>query len=213
MRQLDKTLVEIYKIDLLQIMENAGRGLAIQSRSYLGGTVFDKKIIVLVGKGNDGGGGLVAARNLHNWGAQVKVIISSPRNELSPVAAKQLNIVDSMKIPTEIREDPLQDKRIDSGDLILDCLLGYNQKGNPRAEVARLVELANDSNISIIALDIPTGLDPDSGNPNHPCIMAKQTLTLAVVKTGLYSAKAKPFVGELYLADISVPLEIGRAHV
>jgi NAD(P)H-hydrate epimerase len=94
--------------------------------------------------------------------------------------------------------------------LIIDALLGYNQKGNPKGEIAELVGRSNRSGKPILALDIPTGLDPNTGYPSEPCIRASQTLTLALPKRGLYARRAKPYVGALFLADISVPRELYR---
>jgi len=198
MRELDRKLMEIYHIDLPQMMENAGRALALQSKRFLGSSLIGRKILVMAGKGSNGGGGLVAARHLHNWGAAAEIVLSSPREEMSPVAMKQLRIIDAMGIPTTLPVGSSKTLDHVSADLILDALLGYSQVGNPRGEIARLINLANDSKVPIIALYIPTGLNPDTGNPNSPCIVAKQTVTLAAV------------VGELFLADISVPLELYR---
>lgn len=90
-------------------------------------------------------------------------------------------------------------------DLIIDSLLGYNQRGDPRSKIATLVEFANDSGCPIIALDIPTGLNPNTGHANYPCVKARQTITLAMPKTCFISEEGRKFTGELYLADISVP--------
>jgi NAD(P)H-hydrate epimerase len=94
--------------------------------------------------------------------------------------------------------------------LLIDALLGYNLRGNPRGEVAKLVVGANASRMPIIALDVPTGLDPNTGNPLEPCIRATETLTLALPKKGLYMKKSAPYVGKLFLADISVPMKLYR---
>jgi NAD(P)H-hydrate epimerase len=95
-------------------------------------------------------------------------------------------------------------------DLLIDALLGYNQRGSPRGEVGKLIEGANRSGIPILALDTPTGLDPDTGIPHEPCIRATQTLTLGLPKKGLCVKESKRFVGKLFLADISVPRRLYR---
>ncbi len=205
MAELDRKLVEDYHIELHMMMENAGRALAVQASRLVGGSVLNKRVLVMVGKGNNGGGGLVAARHLHNWGAGVEVALASFVHELRDVPAKQLLILHSMKI---LILEASATVEANDFDLIIDALLGYNQKGDPRGRIAQLVSLANDSGKLILALDIPTGLDPDDGSPHEPCVKATQTLTLAFPKSGLLNKKAKTYVGQLFLADISVPREL-----
>ncbi len=202
---LDRRLIEEYYIDLALMMENAGKALAVQSVRLLDGSLVNKTVLVLAGKGNNGGGGLVAARHMHNWGANVQVILSSPKGELKDAPGKQSRILEAMGIRT------LEDRNLASArqiHLVVDALLGYNQKGDPRGRVADLVQMANESDAPVLSLDIPTGLDPDKGVPNNPCITATETLTLALPKKGLLRPEAKPYVGKLFLADISVPREI-----
>lgn len=205
MAELDRKLVEEYHIELQLMMENAGRALAVQASRLAGGSVLNRRVLVMAGKGNNGGGGLVAARHLHNWGARVEVALASSVHELKDVPTKQLLILHSMKIL--ILEASAKVKANDF-DLIVDALLGYNQKGSPRGRIAQLVRMANDSGKPILALDIPTGLGPDDGSPHEPCVKATQTLTLAFPKSSLLNKDAKTYVGELFLADISVPREL-----
>jgi NAD(P)H-hydrate epimerase len=203
MIELDRKMIEDYRIDLLLMMENAGKALAVQSLRLLG-SLRSRKILVLAGKGNNGGGGLASARHLHNWGADVEIVLSSSRTNLKDAPARQAQILETMGVPMK---ESVSAEEAGRFHLIIDALLGYNQRGPPREKVAEFVELANMSRIPILALDLPTGLDPDEGIPNNPCIRAKQTLTLALPKTGLVRPEAKPYVGDLFLADISVPRE------
>lgn len=198
-------MVQQYHIDILQMMENAGRALAVQSKKLLGGNLDGKRVAVIAGKGNNGGGGLASARHAHNWGADAKIILSSPQKDLRQAPAKQLEILESMGL---LVSKPSETPDLRDFDLIIDAMLGYGQKGNPTEEIARLVNLANSSGCAILALDIPTGLDPDTGRPNNPCVEADQTLTLAFPKKGLLEDHAKRYVGELFLADISIPREL-----
>ncbi len=205
MRELDRIMLHEYHIDLLMLMENAGRDLALQAKRILTGPLQGKRILVMVGNGNNGGGGLASARHLYNWGAKVEIVLSSQKRDIIEAPARQLRILEKIGIP--IRED-VHEIRSRIFDLIIDSLLGYNQKGDPRGRVADLVEFANATRTPILALDIPTGLDPDTGQPNNPCIKATQTLTLAIPKIGLLKDAARPFVGELFVADISVPKDL-----
>jgi len=90
-------------------------------------------------------------------------------------------------------------------DVVLDALLGYSLDGPPREPEAGLIRIANSNGLPILALDLPSGLDPDSGLPHDPTIRATRTVTLALPKVGLLRPEAASSVGELWLADISVP--------
>lgn len=102
------------------------------------------------------------------------------------------------------------DVDLSQADLILDALIGYGLTGNPRGAAAEWITWANGAGRPILALDAPSGLDATTGQPGQPCIRAAVTLTLALPKTGLLTPEARPLVGELYLADISVPPELYR---
>lgn len=201
MVEVDRLMVEEWHISLIQMMENAGRNLAELTKRRLGGTVKDKQIIVLAGSGNNGGGGLVAARHLHNWGARVEVSLIAAEDRLKDIPRHQWQIINKMGLT-------VQNPDLNSADLILDALIGYGISGNPRSPIAEWIIRANGSNVPILALDAPSGLDTTTGVPYSPCVKAAATLTLAMPKIGLLTETARPFVGELYLADIGVPPEL-----
>jgi NAD(P)H-hydrate epimerase len=104
--------------------------------------------------------------------------------------------------------DPVAVPEIAHSALVLDGLLGYSLAGAPRGHAATLIAAANDSRVPILALDVPSGLSAETGQPFEPTIRAHQTLTLALPKLGLLASRARPFVGELFVADISVPREL-----
>jgi len=146
-------LVEDFRIDLSMMMENAGRSVATQARTMMG-RVEGKKILVMAGKGNNGGGGMVAARNLHDWGARVNVVLATPAHELKELPLRQFEILRRIGVRFLHPSRTYDMKR---NDLIIDALLGYNQHGNPRGVVADLVMAANGSKKPILCLDIPVG--------------------------------------------------------
>ncbi len=190
MREVDRIMIEDLHIELTQMMENAGRGLAdLAMRRFAPASV-----VVLAGPGGNGGGGLVAARHLANRGAVLSVVASSADHEMTPAAAHQLDILRRMGL--KITDDP------GPAELVVDALIGYSLRGDPVGRVAKLIEWANAANKPVLALDVPSGLDATSGRAATPSIAATATLTLALPKVGLLSAHE---VGELYLADISVP--------
>jgi NAD(P)H-hydrate epimerase len=187
-REVDRRMIEDFHIDLVQMMENAGRNLADLAIRRFG----PANAVLLAGPGGNGGGGLVAARHLANRGVDMHVVLAQP--ELTPVPAHQLDIVERMGVP--IRPDPRP------AALVIDALIGYSLRGDPTGRTAELIAWANRQTAPILALDTPSGLDVTTGRPARPCIRAAATLTLALPKVGLMGA---PEVGELYLADISVP--------
>lgn len=200
MIEVDRLMIEEWGINLIQMMENAGRNLAELAKRLLL-DLNEKKIVVLCGIGNNGGGGMVAARHLRNRGAYVDVILVGDETRLKDVPVHQWKILKRMNVV-------VPDADLSQADLIVDAMLGYGVKGNPREPIANMIRRANENGTLILALDAPSGLDTTTGIPSTPCIRAHATLTLALPKTGLLTPKAKPVVGDLYLTDISVPPEL-----
>lgn len=191
MRELDRIVVEELGIGLIQMMENAGRGLAeLIIRRFRPGTVT-----VLAGPGANGGGGLVAARHLVDRGVGVTVVLSSDASRMDEVPARQLRIVEGIGI--RVLDDPID------ADVIVDAMIGYSLRGEPYGRAAELIRWVLRAPAPACSLDTPSGLDVTTGVAGNPCVRATATLTLALPKQGLY--RAPSYVGELYLADISVP--------
>jgi NAD(P)H-hydrate epimerase len=209
MREVDRLMIEEYHIDLLQMMENAGRNLALLAKRLLDGDIADRPIVVLAGRGNNGGGGLVAARHLLNWGAWVQVLLTHRPEEFTGVPAGQLRTLEAMGLPIAWAEEGWE---LPPADLVIDAINGYGLKGAPQGAAATLIRLANSSVAPILSLDAPSGLETTTGQLFTPYIRAAATMTLALPKVGLLSAEAAPAVGQLYLADISVPPQL-YAHL
>lgn len=190
MREVDRIMIDDLHIGLIQMMEHAGRNLAEMAlRRFEPATVT-----VLAGPGGNGGGGLVAARHLANRGVAARITLSS-RDRMSNVPRHQLDIVERMGIVVSGEPTP--------SDLVIDALLGYGLRGDPRGRAADLVGWSLDVDAPVCSLDTPSGLDVTTGQPQTPCVRAEATLTLALPKVGL--AHAPHHVGELFLGDISVP--------
>ena len=202
MREVDRILVEDFGISLLQMMENAGRAFAELTRIHLSG-LRRRKVVVLAGRGGNGGGGMAAARRLAIWGAQVRVVVAHPERNLAEAAAHQLASLRAMGVLVHRPVEAVS--LLHEADVVLDALLGYSLDGPPREPEAGMIRFANLQDTPILALDLPSGLDPDTGVPHIPTIRATRTLTLAVPKVGLLRHEAADSVGELWLADISVP--------
>lgn len=197
MREVDRIMVEDLGIQLIQMMENAGRNLAgLALRLF-----HPVSAIVLVGPGGNGGGGLVAARHLANRGVDLQVVLSRPAEGFGGVPGHQLAILEKMQVP-------VMHGAVAEADLIVDTLIGYSLRGDPRGDSRDLIDWANSAEAPVLSLDTPSGLNVTTGMAATPCVQATATMTLALPKTGLMNA---PQVGELWLADISVPPSVYRA--
>ena len=154
----------------------------------------------MAGTGGNGGGALVAARRLHQWGATVSVLTTKPDEAYAGVPAHQLGIlrrlgmeIDSTEIP-ELQSAP---------DIILDGLIGYSLKGEPRGRAADLMAWANEASSPVLALDTPSGLDSTTGEARASTIVADATMTLALPKAGLLTTSAQPLLAN-FIFQISV---------
>ena len=206
MIEVDRAMIEDFHIELIQMMENAGRNLAHLARGrFFAGDPRGKSVVVLAGTGGNGGGALVCARRLHNYGANVQVFLTKPDDAFTPIPKHQLDIVRRLGIPVGIGEDVNQ---AESPDLVVDGVIGYSLQGAPRETAVSLITWANVQNAPILALDAPSGVDTTTGTVFEPAIQATATMTLALPKEGLRVTGVAAQVGELYLADISVPPQL-----
>ncbi|GBE18210.1 bifunctional NAD(P)H-hydrate repair enzyme Nnr [archaeon BMS3Abin16] len=203
MREVDRLMVEKYGVQIIQMMENAGRNLASLIRMRLGGSVAGTSVAIAVGGGNNGGGGMVAARHLYNMGCDVTVLVKS--ENLTDVPKLQWNILRQFPVKKRIGHRAVNFIEDFSGAAIVDSLIGYGLRGAPRGWTREIIDTVSKNNAIVVALDVPTGLDSTTGEVYDTCIRADSTMTLALPKTGLLKAGAQSVVGRLYLADIGVP--------
>ena len=201
MRDVDHIAGEETGPNLFQMMENAGRNLALLAIAVLGDVWSKATIVVLTGSGGNGGGGICAARHLANHGINVRLCIAEP-DCLEEVPAFQRKIFQSTN-GEEIARDSLGGER---ADLIIDALIGYGLRSAPRNPVAKLIHWANGTGTPILALDVPSGLDATTGQTPGECIRPHWTMTLALPKTGLLPQRT----GQLFLADIGIPEQTYR---
>jgi NAD(P)H-hydrate epimerase len=195
MREVDRIAIEETGPNLFQMMENAGRNLALQVRDLLGAKWNRASVIVLAGGGGNGGGGICAARHLANRDVDVKLCLATPRH-LSPVAAFQRKVFAG----TSGMEVGIEQLQGNAPDLIVDALIGYGLKSAPAGPTAELIRWANGAG-AILALDVPSGVDSTTGHAPGDFIRARWTMTLALPKSGLVPDKT----GDLILADIGIP--------
>lgn len=203
MIEVDRLMVEELGIDLVQMMENAGRCLAHLSRvRFLHPGPRRKRVVVLAGGGGNGGGGMVAARRLAGWDAEVTVVTTTPIDD-DTIAARQRLILERIGMTVV---DPGMLGGLRTPDLVLDAVIGYSLRGSPSGRAAEMIRWCLEVDAPVVSLDVPSGLDADSGEARQPAVRPDATLTLALPKRGLAAAP----VGELYLADIGVPPTLYR---
>jgi len=196
MREIDRIATEETGPNLFQMMEHAGRGLAELVLERLGSRWRAARIVVLAGAGGNGGGGISAARHLANRGADVTVVLADPP-ALTPLTAWQHRIYGSTDGRSVMGAVPGRQ----AVDLVLDALIGYGLRRAPVGASRDLIRWANDSRATLVALDVPSGLDATSGTTPGDVVTAQLTMTLALPKTGLHA----PEGGELELADLGIP--------
>ena len=199
MAALDAAMIRI-GIDVPRMMELAGLFIAITATDMIRHD-RKKRVLVMSGSGNNGGDGMVAARHLLNWGYRTEVALAAGAKSLKNVPGQQWKILKNMGVRS------VKKIRWRGYGLIIDALLGYNVRGNPRGEFAKLITAANNSKIPILAVDLPSGLDA-SGRAFNPCIEAKTTIALAAMKKGL--PRSRKLTGKVLLAYMTVPNLINK---
>jgi NAD(P)H-hydrate epimerase len=200
MREIDRIAVEETGPNLYQMMENAGRSLALTVLERLEGAAVER-VVVLAGTGGNGGGGICAARHLANHGVHVTLVVSD-LERLSPVPSAQLGVYRATagRLARPGQVDSL------TPDLVVDALIGYSLSGPPTGPAAELIGWANAQPVPVLALDVPSGIDATTGAAPGVHVGAGTTVTLALPKTGLDAAAA----GDLLLADIGIPVGVYR---
>jgi hydroxyethylthiazole kinase-like uncharacterized protein yjeF len=198
---------EYFGVSLLQLMETAGRNVATEIASRFR---RDQKIAVFCGLGGNGGDGFVVARHLSSMGFKAVVILAGEAKEVTHDAAlKNLSALKFLRQSIPIHEvtDSSSMPDVDA-EIIVDALLGTGTKGKLKPPISQLVEYINLLNAFKIAIDVPTGIDSDTGEVLGTAVKANVTVTFHKTKVGLESAKK--YVGELVVKDIGLPKELER---
>lgn len=207
-RAVDRIAVERFGMPSLLLMENAGRALLEAAWEMLGGTPVP--VAILCGGGNNGGDGLALARHLHNRGCNVHLLCTRPLEELEGDAAVQAEIVQKMKLG--VRPASAEAIRQTQASLLVDALLGTGLKSPPREDAAGLIAAVNASAARVLAVDIPSGLDCDTGKPlGAACVRAEVTVTFVAEKAGF--TNAGKWVGRVVIGDIGCPREAVKAAI
>jgi NAD(P)H-hydrate epimerase len=201
MREVDRVAVEDAGPNLYQMMENAGRNLALAAIEMLGASWRSAPVVALAGTGGNGGGGICAARHLANRGADVTVAVTAAEH-LAPVTADQLDVYRG----TPGRVESIRRLAGLEAALVIDAVIGYSLEGAPHGPAGEAIDWAGLQPAPILSLDVPSGVDATTGLAAGAFIRAATTLTLALPKTGLDA----PAAGRVVLADIGIPAEVYR---
>ncbi|MEO1617912.1 MAG: NAD(P)H-hydrate epimerase [Planctomycetota bacterium] len=207
-RQIDQIAIEQYGLPGVVLMENAGRGCAVAIDQRFGPQPAVK---ILCGGGNNGGDGYVIARHLELMGHSVQVISLVPLTSLHGDAAVHASVACASDLPVFVVNDSAElGQQLTRASLLVDCMLGTGAVGSPRGLYKEAIEAANESTATRIAIDLPSGLDCDTGIANEPTFRADHTLTFVAAKDGFANHQSKAFVGAVSVIDIGVPLRLLR---
>jgi NAD(P)H-hydrate epimerase len=207
-RELDRRAIEEYGVPGIVLMENAGRGVA----ETIGRLGLIGPVVICCGKGNNAGDGLVIARHLENRGYEVRVLLWAMPDELPGDAATNLRIVQASRIPLDVLSagDGLKvlEAALAGPGAVVDALLGTGSRGEPRPPLGAVIERINASGRPVVAVDLPSGLDCDTGQAAMNTIRAQHTCTFVAPKPGLIAPDAAPYVGKLHVIDIGAPRKL-----
>ncbi|UCF17218.1 MAG: NAD(P)H-hydrate epimerase [Phycisphaerales bacterium] len=208
-RAVDAWAINELGIPGVVLMENAGRGCAEFIRDKLA-DVAEPKVCIFCGTGNNGGDGYVIVRHLVNNGFCVTVVVCGDRTKIKGDAKINLDILDRMGLSVE-QLNPADDnvdarvKEFTAGaDMIVDSLFGTGLSGRIRDDYRRLIECINAGGCPILAVDIPSGLDCDTGRPLGIAVRASWTVTFVAVKKGFTCAQSTHYTGEVFVASIGI---------
>ena len=201
-RDIDRLAIEKLGIPGIILMENAGRNASDHIISFLGG-VTGKKIAIVAGGGNNGGDGFVIARHLANAGACVVTFLVTDEERIVGDARVNYDIINALGHEIRPCLEPLDDF-----DLIVDAIGGTGISGCLRKKMAEAVNLINAAPTPVVAVDIPTGVDCDTGQVSGPAIVADLTVTFVAGKIGFENPSSCPYTGKVVISDIGVDPEV-----
>ncbi len=206
-RAVDQLAAEKYHIPGVILMENAGRGSAELLTAQA-----PKQVLIACGPGNNGGDGYVIARHLDLAQVSVKIALFCARERIKGDALINFKIAEAAGIEIiDCSNEPLSaefETALAEADWVVDALLGTGVTSAPREPIAAAIRAINASPARVLAIDIPSGLDCDTGQPNEPTTQANLTATFVTPKPGYEQETARPYVGEVHVIDIGTPRKL-----
>lgn len=208
MREMDRITIEELGIPGVVLMEIAGRGVAERVASLAPGLV-GWRVAVLCGAGNNGGDGYVAARHLALWGADVQLVLLAPEDRVQGDARVNYDVARRLDVPVSFwTEEALPMEAgalLAEQDCVVDALLGTGLASEVRGRYREVIEALNAARVLTVAVDIPSGLSADTGQPLGVAVEADTTVTFACPKLGLATHPGAEFAGEVHVVDIGIP--------
>ncbi len=225
MRKIDQDTIESIGIPGIVLMETAGSEIVrVIERHY----PTAQRIGIFVGKGNNGGDGLVIARQLAHAGREVYIFLVSPAESFTGEARTNLDVAKNLRLhieeiltdaalidalgydPSKEKDAPLKvsQSSITSCELLVDAIFGTGLRGAVRKPIANIINAINDHPIPILAVDLPSGLDADTGSPLGACVQADRTVTIGLPKRGLLVHPGTELAGKLEIVDIGFPQQV-----
>lgn len=212
-QEIDRRAIDEFGMSSLVLMENAGRGVADTL------TALDVRgpVVVCCGKGNNAGDGFVLARHLDLRSIGVEVLVWADVEELAADAGHNFAILEKSGIPLQIfgkRHDAARlSASVARADWVVDALLGTGAQGEPRAPLDAVIAQLNRCNRPILAIDLPSGLDCDTGVAAAQTIRAQHTCTFVAAKPGFFAPNAASYIGELHVLDIGAPRRLTEQYL
>jgi NAD(P)H-hydrate epimerase len=208
-REVDRLAIEEFGVPGMVLMENAGRGAAEVLRAQgLHGSV-----VLCCGKGNNGGDGFVIARHLDNWKVPIRVLLFARPEDLTGDALVNYRIIRQAGLPLTVHaEQPVDIEAVERGlsgaEWIVDALFGTGLSGALRSPFEEIVKAINAGSARVLAVDIPSGLDCDTGKPLGPAVRAHCTATFVALKKGFADPAAAQWLGQVHVVDIGAPRRV-----
>jgi len=208
MRELDRLAIEESGVPSLTLMENAGRAVADAAARLTTG-IEGQPIVIVCGRGNNGGDGFVAARHLAQMNRRVVVFLAAKESDVKGDSQGNLKRLRQLGIEVSQVVDPAVVARACRGaGLVIDALLGTGLSGKVRDLPGKLIEVINDCSMPVLSVDVPSGLDADSGEPLGLAVRAVETVTMGLPKIGLYLYPGMDCAGRITIAEIGFPADL-----
>ena len=211
MRGCDAAAVEQYGIPGIVLMENASRGAVDAAESFFG-SLRDARIIIISGKGNNGGDGFCMARHFVNRGARVEVLTLGPDDASKGDAKTNLDILRKMENDSErlhvhllSSTTSLEETLLKAPTFVVDAMLGTGLSSPVKGEIAEIIHVLNRSAVPVLAVDMPTGINADTGEVLGIAVEAELTCTMGGLKRGLLLRDGRSHAGEVRNIDIGMP--------
>jgi NAD(P)H-hydrate epimerase len=212
-REVDRKAIEEYEVPGVVLMENAGRNATQLISGWLpkGGSVA-----IVCGRGNNGGDGFVIARHLHNAGVDVALLMACDPQRLTGDAATNARIAEKMSlpfVPFQTEAEIAQARaHLGRAAIIVDGVLGTGFSGDVRSPLDQVIHAINAAKADrVVAIDVPSGLDCDTGRPSNATVVAHETITFVARKAGFQAEGASAYTGNVHVADIGAPREAVQA--